>query len=342
MVQYDSFHLMLIKYIRLFLLSVVLFQLAACSQTAETPTPLPTPTPAPPFKIIGYVTPAVIVETIPFDKLTHVNYAFAIPNEDGTLKPLGNKWKLGNLVDAAHAQNVKVLISVGGWGYDDAFEMLAADETARATLVQALVDLVETHNLDGVDMDWEYPDAAAVSPDSADNYVKLMQALGAEMRDRDKLLTAAVAAVGPSADGITAPVFAEVDFLNLMVYDKGGEGHHSPLSYAEESLAYWRQRGLPQEKTVLGVPFYGRPQYLSYREIVKQNREAAWQDEIEYFGSPVYYNGIPTIQEKTKLALEEASGIMFWTLEEDTIDETSLLQAIFETAGNAQNVMRNE
>jgi GH18 family chitinase len=181
-------------------------------------------------------------------------------------------------------------------------------------------------------MDWEYPDAA---PDSAGNFVKLMQALGAEMRARDKLLTAAVAAVGPSADGITAPVFDEVDFLNLMVYDKGDDGPHSPISYAEESLAYWQQRGLPPEKTVLGVPFYGRPQYLPYREIVKQNPEAAWQDEITYFGQPVYYNGIPTMQEKTKLALENASGVMFWTLEEDSTDETSLLQAIFETVSSA-------
>ncbi len=295
------------------------------------PTATVTAVPPTPFRIIGYVTDAVIVELVPFDKLTHINYAFAIPNVDGTLKPMANSWKIDNLVEQAHANNVQVLISVGGWGWDETFETLAADPTARDRLVQELVALVEKHNLDGVDMDWEYPDPVSMSPDSAQNYVKLMAALGTEMRVRGKLLTAAVVALGEHGEGVDPAVFDEVDFLNLMVYDRGGEGHHSSLEFAQESLAFWRERGLPQEKMVLGVPFYGRPNYALYKELVTADPAHALTDEAEWNGRTEYYNGIPTMQQKTRLAQEEASGIMIWTLEQDTQDELSLLQAIYNT-----------
>jgi GH18 family chitinase len=323
---------------RLILLIFGLVSLVACGEVVEptavpptsTPSPTATAIPPEPFKIIGYVTSDVIVELVPFEKLTHINYAFAIPNPDGTLQPMPNGWKIDNLVEQAHKHGVKVLISVGGWGWDETFETLAADPEARATLVQELVALVEKHNLDGVDMDWEYPDPPSLSPDSAQNNVLLMQELGAEMRARGKLLTAAVVALGEYGEGVDTAVFNEVDFLNLMVYDKS-DGEHSPFSYAEESLAYWRGRGLPPEKTVLGVPFYGRPQYASYRELVEADPAAAYQDTAEYLGRTEHYNGIPTIQAKTQLAMDKASGIMIWTLAHDTQDETSLLQAIFNT-----------
>ncbi|MBX3056858.1 MAG: hypothetical protein KF770_10335 [Anaerolineae bacterium] len=317
--------------------------LAACgAEAAPTAVPItaaPTPTltavPPTPFRIIGYVTDAVIVELVPFEKLTHINYAFAIPNRDGTLKPMANGWKIDNLVRQAHEHDVQVLISVGGWGHDETFEVLAADPAARDRLVQELVTLVEKHNLDGVDMDWEYPDPVSISPDSAQNYVKLMQALGAEMRARGKLLTAAVVALGEYGAGVDPVIFDEVDFLNLMVYDRGGEGHHSSLEFVQESLAFWRGRGLPPEKMVLGVPFYGRPNYATYKQLVAADPAHALTDEAEWNGRTEFYNGIPTIQEKTRLTLEQASGIMIWTLEQDTLDETSLLQAIYQTVQNA-------
>lgn len=319
---------------------IILLFLAGCGRAevavptavAATQTPLPTVTAVPeePFRIIGYVTGNDIVDMVPFDKVTHINYAFVIPNEDGTLKTIANGWKLEDLVEQAHEQDVPVLISVGGWGHDETFEILAANPEARATLVQELVDFVEQYNLDGVDMDWEYPDPVSESPDSAENYLLLMQALGEEMRARDKLLTAAVVALGYYGEGVDTAVFDEVDFLNLMVYDKG-EGHHSDFQYALDAIAYWQARGLTPEKTVLGLPFYGRPRLTSYREIVEDDPNAVRLDEVERYGQMEYYNGIPTIQQKTELALEKASGVMIWTLAQDTQDETSLLNAIVET-----------
>ena len=307
----------------------VRFLLGLILLTAVTACQSPAPTSTPPFKIIAYVDNAVIVEQIPFEKLTHINYAFAIPNTDGTLKPLGNRWKIGQLIEKAHENGVMVLISVGGWGHDETFETLAADAGATAVFVDDLTTLVDDFGFDGIDMDWEYPDTG----DSSDRYAALMHELSAEMRQRDKLLTAAVAALGEHADGTAVSVFNDVDFLNLMVYDKS-DGDHAPFSYAQESLAYWQARGLPPEKTVLGVPFYGRPDWIPYHKLVAADSTAAQADQIEYNGKIVYYNGIPTMQQKTNLAMDSASGIMFWMLSYDTQYETSLLNAIYDEVKN--------
>ena len=119
-------------------------------------------------------------------------------------------------------------------------------------------------------------------------------------------------------------VFGIVDFLNLMAYDGGTP--HSPYSLAEQSLGYWRGRGLPQAKAVLGVPFYGRDPYTAYQDLVAMDPDAPNKDQV----GDVYYNGIPTIQQKTQLAASDGAGIMAWELSMDTLDETSLLRAIDE------------
>lgn len=69
---------------------------------------------SPKFRVIGYVTASVVIETVPFDKLTHINYAFLIPNADGTFQMMPNTWKLQSLAEKAREHGVKVLISVGG------------------------------------------------------------------------------------------------------------------------------------------------------------------------------------------------------------------------------------
>jgi GH18 family chitinase len=96
----------------------------------------------------------------------------------------------------------------------------------------------------------------------------------------------------------------------------------------QAGLDYWQGRGLPSEKTVMGLPFYARPIEAVYRKIVEADPQAAFLDTIEWNGEMIYYNGIPTIQAKTELAMERAGGIMFWTLEHDAMDDLSLLKAI--------------
>lgn len=283
------------------------------------PTPTETPMPETPFRVIAYVTGAVVPEVIPYDKLTHLNYAFLIPNDDGTFAPLTNLWKLQKIVADAHAADVQVLISVGGWGWDAQFETLASDPAMRAAFVQNLTNFVNENDLDGADVDWEYPDPGP----SSQNYLALIQELRQAMPD--KLLTTAVVAYGANGDGVPTETFALFDFINIMTYD-GPD--HATMTQFEAGLEYWQGRGLPPEKTVMGLPFYGRPSEPLYRQIVAANPEAAYQDSIEWNGEVNRYNGIPTVQAKTRLALDRASGIMFWTLEHDAEGDLSLLGAI--------------
>lgn len=295
--------------------------------SASTPPPTETPMPTKSFRIIGYaadwegqLNPAQLTH------LTHVNYAFLLPNADGSVNGIANPWILEDIVRQAHEKNVKVLISIGGWGLDKEFEALAASPETRKRFVEAVIDFVEKYQLDGADVDWEYPDANSAS---ADNFTALM----AESRGRlgsEKLLTAAVA-LGDNAEGVKADVFEVVDFLNVMAYD-GPDQNHSSYAYAEEALAYWQQRGLPQNKTVLGVPFYSRPGEVQYRQLIAANPDAAKTDQFDYNGTVTFYNGVPTMQKKTQLAKRLGSGIMIWTLAADTNDETSLLKAIDQAA----------
>ena len=286
----------------------------------------PSPSPAAPFIILAYATDAIIANIIPYDKLTHINYSFLTPKADGTFNPITNGWKLKQIIGTAHQHNVKVSISVGGWGWDAQFEELAADPDTRTAFVQNLKAFVEEYQLDGVDMDWEYPDPGP----SSQNFLALIQELRAAMPD--KLLTTAVVSYGNEHGlGVPDESFESFDFVNVMTYD-GSD--HGTMEQFERGLAYWSERGLPREKIVLGAPFYGDPD-LPYYKIVQEDPAAAQADSFDYYGTTYHYNGIPTIQTKTRIAMEKAGGIMFWALDHDAQGELSLVNAMYEAAHSA-------
>jgi len=271
------------------------------------------------FKVLGYMPSwAGDVNTVQYSKLTHINYSFLNCNGNGTLQGLDNPGKLSSLVSKGHANGVKVMISVGGWndGNTDNFEAMAGNATNRNTFVQAMINFVNQYNLDGIDMDWEYPR----SGQSATNYLTLMTTLSNEMHSRGKLLTAAV--VGDGGSSILNGVFNVVDFLNLMAYDYN-DFQHSTFAHAQQSMNYWLGRGLPKSKCVLGVPFYGRPGSISYADLLARGANP-FNDTYNGIG----YNGITTIKNKTNLAFDNGGGIMFWELSNDVTGANSLVSAI--------------
>jgi chitodextrinase len=260
------------------------------------------------------------VNAIQYSKLTHINYAFLLPTGSGGLQPIENASKLQNLVSLGHANGVKVLIAVGGWnnGDDSGFESLAANSGSRNAFVTNILQFVNQYGLDGVDIDWEYPDQGA----SANNFVALMTQLSSALHAQGKLLTAAV--VGTGGESILPSVFSQVDFLNLMAYDFNNFDH-STYNYASQSLSYWKGKGLPAAKAVLGVPFYGRPSWESYAALIGRGA-SPYADTYNGVG----YNGITTIKSKTDLAYTQGGGIMMWELSQDAAGTYSLLSAIHE------------
>ncbi|WP_235921178.1 glycosyl hydrolase family 18 protein [Lentzea tibetensis] len=281
------------------------------------------------FRSVGYMPSwSGSVNSIQYTKLTHINYAFALPNSNGTLQGIPDTGKLQQLVSLGHNNGVKVSLAIGGWndGNDSAFEALAGNANSRTTFVNSVVNVINQYNLDGVDIDWEYPDPGA----SGNNYSALMQQLSNAMHSRGKLLTAAVVSEGGTANGVQPAVFGYVDWLNIMAYDGGSP--HANYDWSINSANFWKSRGLPAAKTVLGVPFYSRPGYFTYSQLVAMDPANANRDCTTAGGAQQCYNGLPTIKRKTQWAMANAGGIMNWELSQDTSGSTSLVSAIYATA----------
>ena len=301
--------------------------LIGCSVTVN-PTASPSPTPiarTQPFKVVGYVTPAANIDAIDFSLLTHINYSFLIPRANGTTRPFGAPNHLRRVVAEAKKHDVKVLIAVGGWGWDKEFETLAADPAIRKKLAKRVAEFCATFALDGVDIDWEYPNAGA----SAARFT----ALAIDFRSAlppGALVTAAVLADATDAAGISNEAVRNLDFINLMAYD-GPRTNHSSYAMAERSVTTWLARGIHPDKLVLGVPFYARPGGVIYRTLLANDPATANGDRILFKGVEQNYNGPATIRRKTELALQSVGGIMIWELSQDARGSNSLLRVIGET-----------
>lgn len=298
----------------------------SCSQKEETSS----------FKVIGYIlNNHVDTARNNYDQLTHINYSFAIPAADSGHVLLNDREHLQMLVKKAHQKGKKVFLSIGGWwvgdepGDDARFHRMAAKEEFRNTFVNESLSLAKEFDLDGIDVDWEYPDG---ENSSYHDYILLMRQLADSLHARHLQISAAVVSHGSHAAGIAPEIFEIVDWLNLMAYDDddGKWVPHSPYSLAEETINYWvNERKLPASKAVLGLPFYGKPWHRisDYKDLLKAGADPS-SDQFD----SVFFNGTKTIKDKTSLALQKKlSGVMIWEISQDTIGEHSLLKAI-ETA----------
>jgi len=278
------------------------------------------------FKVVGYLPSwSGAVNQVQFSKLTHVNYAFLIPTSSGGYQPLDNTAKLSSMVTSAHASGVKALISVGGGGGGGGFAGIVASAANRTNFVNSMIGFTNQYNLDGVDIDWEYPSAGT----QANNFLLLMQSLSTAMHNNGKLLSAAV--LSQDADYIVDGIFPVVDYLVLMDYDDNNFQHSTYLS-AASCLNYWLNRGLPAAKCILGVPFYGHDSsqdpnsesaYVNYNVILSNGGSPS----LDVTGS-IGYNGLITMKSKTSYAMSTGGGLAIWELSGDGTGANSLLSAI--------------
>ena len=238
--------------------------------------------------IIGYVfvkNALVDPAQIAADRLTHINYAFANIREGQVVE--GFDHDAENLealtgLRRKHPQ-LHVLISVGGWTWSGGFSDAALTPESRARFVASAVDVLRRHDLDGVDVDWEYPGQPGIGntyrPEDKGNFTALMKELrrgldreGAAAHRRYLLTFAAGASRTFIAQTQLDKLQAIVDFVNLMTYDfreAGGDaaGHHANLflnpaddrqQSTDRAAREFLEAGVPAAKLVLGVPFYGR------------------------------------------------------------------------------------
>jgi len=326
------------KPITLACLAAALLILSSCHKevtpgpAASAPT---TPRAVANFKVVGYLpTWAGDVSQVQFSKLTHINYAFLIPTSSGGYQPVDNPSKLSSMVSAAHAAGVKALISVGGGGGGGGFSGIVASSANRTAFVNSMISFTNQYNLDGVDIDWEYPGVGT----EANNFLLLMQQLSTAMHNNGKLLSAAV--IGDGGDYVVNGVFSVVDYLVIMAYDDNNF-QHSTFEVGARCMTYWLNRGLSPAKAILGVPFYGHDSskdpnsadaYVNYNTILSGGGSA----QLDVSGS-IGYNGIITMKSKTSYAMALGGGIGIWELSGDVTGANSLLSAINQvvTAGGS-------
>ncbi len=349
-------------------------------------------------------------DEIPVEKLTHIIYSFTHVIE-GEMK-FGKPEVAGPKLEALVRQKVrnpdlKVMIACGGWGADG-FSDMALTEESRSNFIRSAHDFIEKYQLDGMDMDWEYPGISGAGtmarPEDTKNFTALMKGLR-EMLDTfntPKILTFASAGWKRYYDHIELKeVMKYANYTNVMTYDQVSgvsiyTGHHTPLGNVtseqiagtpfhehldslfekgespdpdpesvEKIVEFLIGEGVDPEQIVIGAAFYGRawkgvpPDNLglyqlsgglhigwsAYHHIRKvfepdTNYTRHWDElaKAPYMYSAadsimISYDDTVSVAMKTRYAMEKGlGGIMFWELGNDTKEEGSLLDAIFNAA----------
>ena len=301
--------------------------------------------------VVAYVTSWTDIEPDP-SFITHINYAFGHVTDSFNGVRIDNGARLKQVVALKdkHPQ-LQVMLSIGGWG-SGRFSEMAAEETNRKLFALDCRRVVEEFGLDGVDMDWEYPTSTAgnisASPEDTQNFTALMieirKAIG-----NDKLLTFASVATAEYVDFKAIEPY--IDFVNIMAYDMAvPPKHHSPLYRSEfaghitteESVDYHLEAGVPANKLVLGMPFYGKGDKnvigpMDFKDLEKQTLyEVKWDEtaKVPYLINDVG-EFICTFENQESIAIKcqfikerELLGGMYWEYSGDN-EAGALRQTVF-------------
>lgn len=323
-------------------------------------------------------------------RLTRVNFAFA--NLQSGRMVTGHSADEQNLaaLKALKCDNpsLTILVSVGGWLWSGAFSDMALTKESRKLFIQSAVDFIDRYSLDGLDIDWEYPGLPGAPghvyrPEDKQNYTLILKELRKRFNKEEKRLQRRLyltIATGASRQFLVhtemKKVQKYVDTVNLMAYDYyepgsfGLTGHHAPLFTqpsdpkkisADRSVQEFETAGVPANKIVLGVPFYGhvwgevqerehglyqpgKPvpnAYAQFSEIsahmLNNGYERYWDSSasVPYLYNPtkqifVSYEDSESLALKCKYVLDhKLGGVMFWDYASDS---TGTLLGVINTA----------
>ena len=238
--------------------------------------------------IIGYVggfRGLINTDLVDPQKVTHINYAFVdIKNN--------RAWLHRELTDTVNFRHLnllkkrnpalKILISIGGWTWSGKFSDAVLTDTSRIGFAASAVAIIAKYQLDGIDIDWEYPGRPGLEgnvyrPEDKQNYTLMFREIRSQLdklqqqTGRTYLLTTAVGAFKSFLDHTEMREAQRyLDYINLMTYDYSGgkvAGHHTNLypskkyhstNSADSAFIYFTAAGVPASKLVMGVAFYGR------------------------------------------------------------------------------------
>lgn len=264
---------------------------------------------------------------IQWTKITHILFAFSTAAGGGSI----SGYVPGGVVSQAHSNNVKAMASIGGVNNSSAFPGIAGSSSSRTAFANNVKSLLNNNDLDGVDIDWEFPEGAEDSANFAALLREIRKAIGT------KLITIDVAADGDRALWVSKTAAAIPDFVNVMAYDYTGDfpgsavGQHSPYLKSTAALSTWRIKTGDRSRVILGVPFYGKDfnqggTAVGYNTIMANN--PGLSPDADSVGR-CWFNGVTTMKKKaTYVASNGYGGIMLWQMAQDAGGSKSLLDAI--------------
>ena len=238
--------------------------------------------------IVGYVFPqdaALQSGQIDPNSMTRINYAFANIVDGRMVTGFASDAKNFSYLIGLKRDNpsLTVLVSVGGWLWSTNFSDISLTRKSREVFIRSVMGFLTKYELDGLDIDWEYPGMVGAGhifrPEDKQNFTLLLKELreqftrfSAKNRRRLYLTIAAGASDAFIAHTEMAKVARYVDTVNLMSYDyyepdsDALTGHHAPLFTngadpkkisADSSVKAFEAAGVSAAKIILGVPFYG-------------------------------------------------------------------------------------
>lgn len=290
--------------------------------------------------IVAYVTSWSRVMPDP-KTMTHINYAFGHVTNTFDGVRIDNEERLKSIV-ALKKDNpqLKVMLSVGGWG-SGRFSEMAADDRRRMAFAEDCRRVVEDFGLDGIDIDWEYPTSNAAgissSEDDTANFTLLMRDLRKAL-GKKYLLT--LASVGSAKYVDFKAIDKYINFVNIMAYDMGGAPKHHTALYpskntnmsSTDAVKAHIEAGVPAHKLVLGMAFYGRggknyPNFQDYKDIPATSDKyiERWDDEAkapyltDLQGNFVFgFENPRSLAGKCRYVLENGlKGAMYWDYDGD-------------------------
>lgn len=240
---------------------------------------------------------------IPFDTITALNWAFLVPEDDGTVT-LGNSDPTDVRAVADHSDGATdLLFSISGGWYPEEYSNAAATEENRQRFATTAVDHVLEYGFDGIDFDWEYPNGRT-HEDDPENFVELVRAVREELDSRVRptapLTIAASPAPGVADDAYLDGLFDHLDYVHVMNYNYHGSwseytNFNAPLYSGPDDpsgpdwnvsshLEYWAGRPIANEDLVMGIPFYGRV----FEGVVSNENDGLYQEFVDTLGAETY------------------------------------------------------
>lgn len=218
------------------------------------------------------------LEVVLYDSFAAVERAYPGDTWD---QPLRGNFNQLNKLKAANPHLI-TMISVGGWTLSGRFSDAALTPASRQKFAASAVQFMKQYGFDGVDIDWEYPGGGGLEsnvsrPEDRVNFTALLTELRNQLdavgqQDGRPYYLSIAAPAGPDkiANMELAKIAQVLDWINIMTYDLHGAweprtDHHSAMYgnfgdplLVDAAVNTYLTSGVPNDKLVLGVPFYGR------------------------------------------------------------------------------------